>query len=142
MGTSSTYDTGPTRFEIEGADAAVKFLSQYPSVTEAERQEVWTAIAIHTSPQIAERIGVLPRLVRMGVLIDFKRPAVLSLVSDEWRQQTDIDFPRANIEKVLGDAVVEQALKRPDKAPAACWPGIMYKAKLAEPEWDGVNKAF
>ncbi|EGP91679.1 unnamed protein product [Zymoseptoria tritici ST99CH_3D1] len=142
LGTSSTYDTGPTRFEIEGADAAVNFLKQYPTITEAERHEVWTAIAIHDTPQIAERISVLPRLVRLGVTIDFKRPAALAMVSEKWVKHVETEFPRVEIEKVLGDAVVEQALKVPEKAPAACWPGLLLRAKLADPEWEGVNKAF
>lgn len=142
IGTSPTYNTGPIRFEIEGADAALQFLERYPSITESERHDVWTAIAIHDTPQIAERIGVLPRLVRLGVAIDFKLPAALSMVSDVWVQQVENDFNRSEIEKVLGDAVVAQALNEPDKAPAACWPGLLLRAKLADPAWNGINKAF
>lgn len=142
IGTSSTYNTGPTRFEIEGADAAVRFLKQYPSITESERHEVWTAIAIHDTPQIAERIGVLPRLVRLGVTIDFKRPTALSMVDENWVQSVEKDFNRDEIEKVLGDAVVAQALEVPEKAPPACWPGLLLRAKLENPDWEGVNKGF
>jgi HD superfamily phosphohydrolase YqeK len=140
IGTTSTYD-GPQRFEVEGADAAVKHLSQF-GISEQDKHDVWTAIAIHTSPGIAERIGELSRLVRIAVVTDFGRK------SAEWdtlvslREQLEKDFARAGIEKVLGDAVVEQAKQRPEKAPMVSWPGVMYKAWLAEPEWDGVNKAF
>ena len=42
----------------------------------------------------------------------------------------------------MGDAVVEQAIKRPEKAPKVSWPRVMYEAHLEEPEWEGVNKAF
>ncbi|CAM5662887.1 hypothetical protein GCM10010378_04350 [Streptomyces viridochromogenes] len=68
-GTADVYD-GPQRFEVEGADAARAFLAEHdwprPLV-----QSVWEAIALHTSPGIAERMGLLPRLVREGVLADF-----------------------------------------------------------------------
>jgi hypothetical protein len=64
------------------------------------------------------------------------------MVSDEWVEQVETEFPRVEIEKALGDAVVEQALKAPEKAPAACWPGLLLRAKWADPEWEGVNKAF
>jgi len=58
------------------------------------------------------------------------------------REQLEVRYERAGIEKVLGDAVVEQAKRKPEKAPKVSWPHAMYAAALAEPEWDGVNKAF
>lgn len=140
MGTTATYD-GPQRFEVEGADAAVKHLSQF-DVSETDKHDVWTAIAIHTSPGIAERIGELSRLVRVAVITDFGRKSPDWETLEPLRKKFEMKFERAEIEKILGDAVVEQAKKRPEKAPAVSWPGVLYKAWLAEPEWDGVNKAF
>ncbi|KAH9881931.1 hypothetical protein J1614_001102 [Plenodomus biglobosus] len=140
IGTTSTYD-GPQRFEVEGADAAVKHLSQY-EISETEKHDVWTAIAIHTSPGIAERIGELSRLVRVAVITDFGRK------SEDWdlllplKEELEGLCQRGHIEKVLGDAVVAQAIEKPVKAPMVSWPGVMYKAWLAEPDWAGVNKAF
>lgn len=118
----------------------MKFLSQH-GISKEDCHEGWIAIAIHDTPQIAERITPLARLVRLGVAIDFKRPA-LAMVSSEQVERVEGEFPRGEIEKVLGDAVVEQALKCPEKAPAACWPGGMYRSKLENPDWEGVNKAF
>tara|TARA_R110002003_G_scaffold96_4_gene7381 strand:+ start:13990 stop:14670 length:681 start_codon:yes stop_codon:yes gene_type:complete len=140
IGTTVAYD-GPLRFEIEGADAAVKHLSQY-AVPEQDKHDVWTAIACHTSPQIAERIGELSRLVRLAVITDFGRVSEAWEVLEPLRAKLESDFERKGIEKVLGDAVVEQAKQRPEKAPMVSWPGVMLKAAVAEPEWDGVNKAF
>ncbi|KAL6710412.1 hypothetical protein ACN47E_009358 [Coniothyrium glycines] len=140
IGTARLYD-GPQRFEVEGGDAAVNHLSNY-DFSEADKHNVWTAIAIHTSPGIAERIGELSRLVRIAVLTDFgrKTPSWDTLVP--LKEQLEKDFTRSNIEKVLGDAVVGQAKQRPEKAPKVSWPGVMYHAWLAEPEWNGINKAF
>jgi HD superfamily phosphohydrolase YqeK len=140
IGTTDTYD-GPHRFEVEGADAAVKHLSQF-DVNEQDKHGVWTAIAIHTSPHIAERIGELSKLVRLAVITDFGRRSEAWYVLEPMRERLEADFERSDIERVLGDAVVEQAKERPGKAPMVSWPGVMYKAYLTEPEWNGVNKAF
>ncbi|EEB93572.1 hypothetical protein MPER_07748 [Moniliophthora perniciosa FA553] len=40
---------------------------------ESSLHKVWTAIALHTSPGIAERIDPFTRLVRLGVNMDFSR---------------------------------------------------------------------
>jgi HD superfamily phosphohydrolase YqeK len=140
IGTTETYD-GPFRFEVEGADAAVKHLKQF-GVSEQDQHDVWTAIAIHTSPHIAERIGELSKLVRLAVIMDFGRRNEAWDVLEPLRAKLEQDFERCGIEKVLGDAVVEQATRRPEKAPMVSWPGVMYKAHLTEPDWVGVNKAF
>ena len=162
IGTTAAHDTGPVRFEIEGADAAERFLLQFQDkdggeggpggVSEADAHEVWIAIALHSTPQIAERISLLSKLVRMGVARDFGRYAlpvdsegsVDSEFYDNGLSSAEVEakLPRGEIEKVLGDAVVQQAVKRPGKAPGACWPGGLLKAHLEEPGWEGVNKAF
>lgn len=140
IGTTSSYD-GPQRFEIEGADAATVFLSQH-DISPTDKHDVWTAIACHTSPQIAERIGELARLVRLAVITDFGRKSEAWDVLLPLRGELEARYEREEVEKVLGDAVVEQAVRRPGKAPMVSWPGVMYRAHLEEPEWEGVNKMF
>jgi HD superfamily phosphohydrolase YqeK len=140
IGTCSTYD-GPQRFEVEGGDAAVAHLTKF-GVGKTDKHDVWTAIACHTCPGIAERIGELARLVRIGVETDFGRETSEGEKVSVMKRELEAQFERAGIEKVLGDAVVEQAKRQPQKAPTATWPGVMYRAYLEEPEWDGVNKMF
>jgi HD superfamily phosphohydrolase YqeK len=140
IGTADTYN-GSFRFEVEGADAAVKHLSQFDS-SERDKHDVWTAIAVHTSPHIAERICELSKLVRLAVVTDFGRKNEAWDVLEPMRAMLEDGFERCKIEKVLGDAVVEQAKKKPEKAPKVSWPRAMYDAHLAEPEWEGVNKSF
>ncbi|KAI4669372.1 uncharacterized protein J4E79_001415 [Alternaria viburni] len=122
LGTTQNYD-GPQRFEIEGGDAAVEFLSGF-------------------GVGISERIGELSRLVRIGVITDFGRKGEGYEVLQPLAEGLEARWGRAGIEKVLGDAVVEQAKRKPEKAPKVSWPRAMYEAWLVEPEWDGVNKAF
>jgi HD superfamily phosphohydrolase YqeK len=140
IGTTKDYD-GPQRFEVEGADAAAALLRKQ-GIKEEDAHQVWIAIAIHTSPTIAERINELSRLVREAVIIDFGRGLDKLGNQEELKTQYEKNLPRLQIEKVLGDAVVEQAVRKPEKAPPASWPNNLYKAFLAERDWDGINKGF
>ncbi|MFE0630882.1 HD domain-containing protein [Streptomyces sp. NPDC058864] len=138
-GTAEAYD-GPQRFEVEGADAARAFLSrrEWPAHLV---QKVWEAVALHTSPGIAERMGTLPRLVRLGVMTDFGATETATQ-AEEPLSSLLARFARMDIETVLGDAVVKQALRRPEKAPPASWPGGLLAAHMANPGHTGVNPAF
>lgn len=51
-------------------------------------------------------------------------------------------IPRLEIENVLGDAVADQTINRPSKAPPNSRPRALVQAKLEWPYWEGVNKAF
>ena len=147
---------GEQRFEVEGADAAVAHLQHYGYSGE-ETHDVWVAIALHTSAGIADRISELALLVRTAVLIDFgelerlSRAATVHFgldkdsVMEGWKahqKEVEVSLPRAGIEKVLGDAITDQAMQKQWKAPAASWPGVLLRAKLAAPERTGVNPAF
>lgn len=137
----SHHHNGPQRFEVEGADAAADLLRKHGK-SEQEAHEVWTAIALHTSPGIAERIASLARLVRLGVLMDFRPATRQEMAAVAYGEQIEAKLPRLEIEKILGDAVVHQAVQNPKKAPAASWPNNLYKSYLDNPEWSGVNRAF
>ncbi|MEV5470411.1 HD domain-containing protein [Streptomyces griseoincarnatus] len=139
-GTATPYD-GPQRFEVEGADAARAFLNDHdwpaPLI-----QEVWEAVALHTSPGIAERMGLLPQLVRQAVLVDFGGSNLIDATDQEPLLSDLARFPRLDIETVLGDAVVAQAVRCPQKAPPSSWPGGLLAAHLAHPMHGVVNPAF
>lgn len=140
VGTATLYD-GPQRFEVEGADAARAFLASH-DWPEPLVQKIWEAVALHTSPGIAERMGALPQLVRQAVLADFGRTDLVGYGEHESLLRGIARFPRLDIEKVLGDAVVAQAVRSPDKAPPSSWPGGLLTAHRANPGHVGVNPAF
>jgi HD superfamily phosphodiesterase len=54
---------GDARFEVEGADLAAALLTEH-GVNAGDVERVWEAIALHTSPGIAERRGLLAYLTR------------------------------------------------------------------------------
>ncbi|KAF6231626.1 hypothetical protein HO173_010158 [Letharia columbiana] len=145
----ATENDGPQRFEVCGADAAAGHLRKF-EVNDTDVQEVWTAISLHTSPGIAERITPLARLVRLAVLMDFNElgksswitESELEVDEENYRRSIEERFPRLSAEKVLGDIVVEQGMRQSTKAPAASWAGVMVRAAKEEPEWEGINKAF
>lgn len=146
MGTCDTHDHAQ-RFEVCGADAAVDFMQSHGMSDKAALREVWTAIALHTSPGLAERLWPLTRLIRMGPKTDFGHEQYRRLLGEEFLNAAEAEFPRENPEKVLGDAVSWQAERRTGderdaKAPAVSWPWNLLRCRLEEPEWQGVNKGF
>ncbi|MFD7664658.1 HD domain-containing protein [Streptomyces sp. NPDC059788] len=129
LGTADDHD-GPQRFEVEGADAAGAFLAARGLGPE-QIDVVWEAIALHTSPQIAERRGPVTMLTRLGVVSDFKDPgpegrAVKAAIEER--------YPRLDFEAELTGAVVAQALRQQDKAPEFSWPGGLLRAHLGAQE--------
>lgn len=84
---------------------------------------VWVTIACHTSQMIAENIGELAQLVRLGVLIDFKVRGCVGWVHASRVQKAEREFPRGEVERVFVGTVLEQGWRWPAKAPPASWPG-------------------
>lgn len=151
MGTCDACN-GEQRFEVEGADAAKAHLTA-AGVSESDAHKVWTAIALHTSAGIAERIDPFTRLVRMGVLMDFSAATRTGIGADEYGKDIEAMLPRLEIEEVLANAVVAQAKGEqvvPNKTcypstkkhPAGSWPAMLLRAHLENPGHKGRNPAF
>lgn len=88
------YRTQAQRFEIDGADEARDFLTRH-GVAEDAAQTVWTAIALHTTPEVPYRMNAVIAATTAGVETD-----VLGL-------------HRENIQQAATDEVVA-AHPRPD----------------------------
>jgi hypothetical protein len=97
-------------------------------------------IAAHTSPEVPENISALARLLRQAKLIDFREPPndVTPALEAEIEQR-ELQLPRMNIEKRLEDAIVDEAVAQPSKAPTASWQGFLLRAKRENADWAGVN---
>jgi len=104
---------GVTRFEVEGADLAAAVLREQ-RVPERDVDRVWEAIALHTSPGIAERRGLLAYLTRRGVGIDFGQEAE---VVAEWEKEIHAAYPRLAMARSLADEIVRRATGSPSAAP-------------------------
>jgi hypothetical protein len=102
------------RFEVDGADVAASFLTA-EGVPAAQVDQVWEAIALHTSAGIAERRGPVCWLTRGGIGMDFGRG--VDSVSDSDAAAIHAAYPRQSVTTVLVDAITRQALAKPTKAP-------------------------
>jgi hypothetical protein len=69
LGLTDRYRTQTQRFEIDGADAARDFLSEH-GIDDDSLRRVWTAIALHTTPGVPERLDAEVPLVTAGVETD------------------------------------------------------------------------
>jgi hypothetical protein len=78
MGLTERHSSADLRFEVDGANAARDFMMSY-SVSERDIEEVWTAIALHTTPGIPEHMRPTIALVTAGVEMD-----VLGIAYDEF----------------------------------------------------------
>lgn len=121
IGASDAYD-GPQRFEVEAADAAAELVRAHGR-PEQDADQVWQAIALHTSPGIAERRGPVPLLTRIGVRIDFAS----LLIPADVRTEVELEHPRLGLDDQLGALVAAQALNQPEKARASSWPADLVR---------------
>lgn len=119
---------GETRFEVEGADLAAALLREH-RVADADVDRVWEAIALHTSPGIAERRGLLAYLTREGVGIDFgRRTEVVS----SWEKRIHAAYPRLDMARSLVDAIVERAARSAAAAPRYSLGGELLRERRAD----------
>lgn len=113
LGTSAKAE-GRQRFEVEGADMAAAFLTGN-GVGADDADLVWEAIALHSSPGIAERRGALAYLTRRGVGMDFGMNA--DLVTDDQARVIHDRYPRLRMATALVDEIVRHAARGPLNAP-------------------------
>jgi HD domain len=119
--------SGAQRFEIEGADLATAVLGAL-DLPAADIDQVWEAIALHTSAGIAERRGWLSRLTRDGVGMDFGRRADLAA---DMGDELHVRFPRLDMERSLVDAIVDHARRSPEAAANYSMPGELLREREA-----------
>lgn len=102
------------RFEVDGADAASKFLHtrEYPK---AKTDIVWDAIALHSAADIADRREPEVALVHFGAFVD-----VMGLRKDEISPQLIDDtiavYPRLGFKQAFTAALAQVARKKPHTA--------------------------
>jgi HD domain len=123
---------GQARFEVEGADLAARVLREH-GVAESDVDRVWEAIALHTSPGIAERRGLLCYLTREGVGVDFGRNAQ---VAGAWADQIHAAYPRLGMARALADAIVAHAARSAAAAPPYTLAGELARERRE----DGVTR--
>lgn len=69
LGLTEHYRDSATRFEVDGADAARRFLLNH-GVDRADADKVWLGIALHTTPGVPGVHGPEVALLQAGVEVD------------------------------------------------------------------------
>ena len=69
IGLVPAYSSAADRFEVDGANAARDFLRRH-SISEQDIDQVWTAIALHTTPGIPQYMHPVVALLTAGVEMD------------------------------------------------------------------------
>ncbi|MGW0732749.1 HD domain-containing protein [Streptomyces sp. NPDC002851] len=114
LGLTQDYAASEQRFEIDGADAARDFLLRH-GLTPEHARTVWTAIALHTTPEIPYRMEPEVALVTAGVELD-----VLGLgfdeITDAQRDAVVAAHPRSDFKRRILAAFTEGIAHRPATA--------------------------
>ncbi|MFG1793035.1 HD domain-containing protein [Nocardia sp. NPDC049149] len=111
LGLTEKYRSSDQRFEIDGADEARRFLRAHGhDVAAAER--VWTAIALHTTPEIPLHMAPEIALVTRGVELDVLGIGYESITDDQ-RAEVVAAHPRPNFKTEILAAFTEGIRHRP-----------------------------
>ncbi|GAB3250897.1 HD domain-containing protein [Arthrobacter pigmenti] len=112
LGLTEKYRRTDQRFEIDAADEAREFLAQYGIDGEAA-DKVWSAIALHTTPEIPLHMAPEIALVTRGVELD-----VLGIgydaITDEQRAAVVEAHPRPDFKNQILEAFTQGIKDRPD----------------------------
>ncbi|WOH79679.1 HD domain-containing protein [Bradyrhizobium sp. BEA-2-5] len=111
LGLVDHFHTETKRFEVDGADAARKFLRSR-GVAEPKADLVWEAIALHTTPGIPQYMRPEIALTNAGVLVD----AVGVGYDDYTAEQRDgvlAALPRGDFKNEFIEVQTCSALKKP-----------------------------
>ncbi|MER7083104.1 HD domain-containing protein [Saccharopolyspora kobensis] len=112
LGLTERYRRTDQRFEIDGADEAREFLRAH-GITGEPAERVWTAIALHTTPEIPLHMAPEIALVTRGVELD-----VLGIgyhaVTEEQRAAVVAAHPRPDFKNRILAAFTEGIADRPE----------------------------
>ena len=112
MGLTQRYSSPDLRFEVDGANAALDFMKSY-GVSERAIEDVWTAIALHTTPGIPEHMRPTIALVTAGVEMDVLGIAYREFTHEQ-RDQVCAHHPReANFKENIIDHFAEGIVRKP-----------------------------
>jgi hypothetical protein len=112
MGLTERFASPNLRFEIDSANAARAFLKSY-DVPERDIEDVWTAIALHTTPGVPEHMRPTIALVTAGVEMDVLGIGYHDFTSAQ-RDHVCDHHPRGdNFKECIIDAFADGMIRKP-----------------------------
>jgi hypothetical protein len=116
----TAYGGGDQRFEVDGTDAAARFL-RGQAVPEDRVTTVWQSIALHTSVGLAERFGPEHSISYFGISPDING-AEKDLLSPGFAARVHGAWPRHNLGYAIAEAIARDIESNPMKAPPSLFP--------------------
>jgi hypothetical protein len=113
MGLTERYSSPDLRFEVDGANAARDFMKGY-GVPERDVEDVWAAIALHTTPGIPEHMRPTIALVTAGVEMDVLGIAYRDFTPDQRHNVCDHHPREANFKESIIDHFYEGIKHKPE----------------------------
>ncbi|WP_175945916.1 phosphohydrolase [Burkholderia pyrrocinia] len=112
MGLSTAYGRSTERYELDSADAAQAFLLRHQT-SQRVRDDVWRAIALHTTPGVAARVSPLARVLASAVSTDLMATGFDAYSADE-RRALLAAYPRGDaFGAAFLDAIARGVAHRP-----------------------------
>ena len=112
MGLTAKHASKDFRFEVDGANAARDFLKSY-DIPERDVDDVWTAIALHTTPGVPEHMRPTVALLTNGVEMDVLGIAYHDF-TEQQRQHVCEHHPRGDhFKENIIDAFAGGTIKKP-----------------------------
>jgi len=111
LGLTERFGRTDQRFEIDGADEARRFLRAH-GIAGEQAERVWTAIALHTTPQIPLHMDSEIALLTRGVELDVLGIGYYA-ISDQQRADVVAAHPRPDFKNRILGAFTEGIKDRP-----------------------------
>jgi HD superfamily phosphodiesterase len=112
IGLTSNFRDSKLRFEVDGANAAEKFLRDH-GLDEAAVRKVWLSIALHTTPGVPEFLDPEIALVTAGVETDVLGMGLHQL-PDGAREAITVAHPRPDFKRRILQAFTDGTRHRPE----------------------------
>jgi hypothetical protein len=112
LGLRPHYSSPDKRFEVDSADAARDFLKSHGFSIQA-LQLVWDAVALHTTPGIAEHKEAEVALLNYGVAMDVVGRGY-EYVPEKLREEIIRQFPRTDFKKRIIPTFFDGIKHKPD----------------------------
>jgi hypothetical protein len=122
---ATDYANSDQRFEVDGADAAARFL-RGQGVAENRVRTVWTTIALHTSPGLAHRFGAVEGLAQLGIAADIVGQGRDRLRSG-FAERIHAVWPRHDLGYALADVIARLVHDNPAKGGPLTFPGHLHE---------------
>ena len=104
--------SGPNRFEVNGADAALSFIKA-ESLSDRRAQLIWDLIALNSTPSLALHKEPEVAVGTMGIALDYGGFGLEALAADDVQRILDA-FPRLKMKQRFAETCCRLVTEKPE----------------------------